>query len=166
MYGDRKMNEEQAPRALLRLALFQPEIPGNTGAVMRLCACLGLGLDIIEPCGFLWDDKKMNRSAMDYKELVQPLRHKDWESFLAMSRGNSEKRVILMTTKADTLLYDYAFQPGDILLAGSESSGAPSFVHDSVDARIKIPLQGDARSLNLGTACAIVASEAIRQILH
>lgn len=156
------MTEKQVPCPDLRLALYQPEIPGNTGAVMRLCACLGLGLDIIEPCGFVWDDKKMNRSAMDYKELVQPVRHKDWESFTSQAQG----RLILMTTKADTLLYDFIFQTGDILLAGSESSGAPAFVHETVHARIKIPLQGDARSLNLGTACAIVTSEAIRQIKY
>ncbi len=156
------MSQEQAPVPILRLALYQPEIPGNTGAVMRLCACLGLGLDVIEPCGFIWDDKKMNRSAMDYKELIQPVRHPDWTAFKAAAPG----RVILLTTKAETALYDFTFQSGDTLLAGSESSGAPPEVHAAVDARIRIPLQGDARSLNLGTACAIVASEAIRQLFY
>ena len=158
------MNTEQplSQPISLRLALYQPEIPGNTGAVMRLCACLGLGLDIIEPCGFVWDDKKMKRSAMDYRDLVDPVRHAYWDDFKAKATG----RIILMTTKADTLLYDFEFQAGDILLAGSESSGAPAFVHDTVDARIKIPLRGDARSLNLGTACAIVASEATRQVYY
>lgn len=129
---------------------------------MRLCACLGLGLDVIEPCGFVWDDKKMSRSAMDYKEQIQPVRHTDWAAFKNKASG----RVILMTTKADTQLYDFEFQPGDVLLAGSESSGAPPEVHAAVDARIRIPIRGDARSLNLGTACAIVASEAIRQLYH
>lgn len=156
------MDKGQDLTSGLRLALYQPEIPGNTGAVMRLCACLGLGLDIIEPCGFIWDDRKMNRSAMDYKELVQPVRHPDWAAFKAKATG----RVILLTTKADTELYDFVFQEGDTLLAGSESSGAPPDIHAAVDARVKIPLMGDARSLNLGTACAITASEAIRQVRY
>lgn len=151
------------PQALeppFRLALFQPDQAGNMGATMRLCACLGISLDVIEPCGFVWDDRKMDRAAMDYRDLCAVTRHRDWDDFLKNKNG----RLILLTTKAADDLYAFQFQPGDVLLAGRESAGAPDYVHEAADARVKIPLSGPARSLNLVTACAIACGEALRQI--
>ena len=152
-----------SPQALptpLHLALFQPDMAGNMGAAMRLCACLGISLDVIEPCGFVWDDRKMDRAAMDYRDLCDLKRHADWDAFLTQKTG----RIVLLTTKGAQSLYETAFQPGDILLAGRESAGAPDFVHDAADCRVKIPLHGPARSLNLVTACAIACGEALRQL--
>lgn len=144
----------------LRVALYQPDIPGNMGAMIRLCAGLGVGLDVIEPCGFLWDDKRMDRSAMDYKDLCDLKRHNDWAAFQASRHG----RLILLTTKGATDLYDFTFQPGDTLLAGRESVGAPDEVHAAADARIRIPMHGPARSLNVATACALVLGAALGQV--
>lgn len=159
VYGDIKMSNEQAPN-LIRCALFQPDMAGNVGAIIRLCASLGAPLDIIEPCGFVWDKAKIGRAAMDYMDLCDITRHKDWGDF----KQNQSGRIILMTTKGATNLYDFKFEHGDILLAGQESAGAPDYVHEASDARIKIPMYGQARSLNIGHSCAIVMSEAIRQL--
>jgi tRNA (cytidine/uridine-2'-O-)-methyltransferase len=144
----------------IRLALYQPEIPQNTGAAMRLTACMGMGLDIIEPCGFFWDDAKIKRSAMDYIDFVQLKRHADWASFRAFHAG---RRVILLTTKAERSYLDFNFQKTDILLAGQESAGAPAFVHESCDARITIPMAPGPRSMNVVNACAMIVGEALRQ---
>lgn len=140
------------------MALYEPDMAGNAGAAMRLAACLGFGLDIIEPCGFVWDDRKMDRAAMDYKNLCDLTRHLDWDRFMAARAS----RLVLLTTKGATDLYDFTFQPGDILLAGRESAGVPDHVHDAADARVRIPMQGAARSLNVVNALAIVAGEANR----
>lgn len=142
------------------LALYQPEIPQNTGAAMRLTACLGMGLDIIEPCGFPWDESKIRRSAMDYIEYVKLQKHANWDAFRA---ARKDRRVILMTTKAEHSYLDFAFQPGDILLAGQESAGAPPHIHESVDARITIKMAQGPRSLNVINACAMILGEALRQ---
>lgn len=147
----------------INLAMFQPEIPQNTGAAMRLTACMGMTLDIIEPCGFVWDEAKIRRSAMDYIHYVRLQRHANWESFRAFY---PERRVLLLTTKSDRSYLDFAFQPGDILLAGQESAGAPSYVHESVDARLTIPMAGGLRSLNIVNACAMVVGEALRQTYY
>ncbi len=144
----------------IRCALFQPDMAGNVGAIIRLCASLGASLDIIEPCGFVWDKAKIGRAAMDYMDLCDITRHQDWDSFKNTVQG----RIILMTTKGATNLYDFEFQADDVLLAGRESSGAPDYVHEVSDARIKIPMHGKARSLNIGHSCAIVLSEGIRQL--
>ena len=146
----------------INLALFQPEIPQNTGAAMRLCACLGLTLDIIEPCGFLWDEKKIRQSAMDYIQHVTYKRHNNWQAFLETYK---DKRFILMTTKTDTSYLDFTFQAGDILIAGQESAGAPSYVHETCgDNRITIPMHGNVRSMNVINACSMVLGEVIRQL--
>ena len=145
----------------LHLALYQPEIPQNTGAAMRLTACMGLPLDIIEPCGFLWDDAKIRRSAMDYIDYTDIRRHPNWESF---RQKYADKRVILLTTKSDQSYLDFRFQPGDILLAGQESAGAPEFVHQSCDARITIPMANGPRSMNVINACSMIVGEALRQV--
>lgn len=143
------------------LALYQPDIPQNTGAAMRLCACLGLTLDIIEPCGFVWDERKIRASGMDYTDLAVVKRHASWEDFLATY---PDQRLILMTTKGAVPYTDFTFQAGDILIAGRESAGVPDDVHNTVDARVVIPMQAGARSLNVINASAMVLGEAIRQV--
>lgn len=145
----------------LRLALYEPDIPQNAGAALRLCAGLGIGLDIIEPCGFLMDDRKLKRAAMDYIELADRQTHSSWNKFLE-NRQNS--RLILMTTKTDQSFYDFAFKPGDILLAGRESAGVPDDAADQCHAKVTIPLHPQARSLNVINASAMIISEALRQL--
>ncbi len=147
----------------INLALFQPEIPQNTGAAMRLTACMGIPLDIIEPTTFVWDDAKIRRSAMDYIDFVNLKRHSNWESFRTSYSG---RRIILLTTKSDQSYLDFTFQSGDILLAGQESAGVPEHVHNSCDARLTIPMASGLRSMNVVNACAMVVGEALRQVRH
>ncbi|WP_066799080.1 tRNA (cytidine(34)-2'-O)-methyltransferase [Sphingomonas soli] len=143
----------------MRLALFQPEIAGNVGAVLRLAACLGAGVDLIEPMGFPWSDKRRKRSAMDYEDHVEITRHADWDAFSAQVPG----RLILFSTKGNTPLHQAGFEPGDTLLFGSESAGAPEHVHQRADLVVRIPLRPVVRSLNLGVSAGIALSEALRQ---
>ena len=145
----------------INLALFQPEIPQNTGAAMRLTACMGIPLDIIEPTTFIWDEAKIRRSAMDYIDFVDLNRHSNWEAFRKVYDG---RRIILLTTKSDQSYLDFSFQSGDILLAGQESAGVPEHVHHSCDARITIPMAAGLRSMNVVNACAMVIGEALRQV--
>ena len=144
----------------IRLALYQPDMPPNTGAMMRLCACFGVSLDIIQPCGFVFDDKKLRRAGMDYIDQVDYTLHKSWDDFL---KTVESRRLVLLTTKGATPYNKTIFQPDDILLMGRESAGVPEDVHARADARVVIPMQPDARSLNVGMAAAIVLSEALRQ---
>lgn len=144
----------------MRLVLYQPDIPQNTGAILRLGACLGSGIDIIEPCGFVLDDRRLRRAAMDYLDLLEWRRWPSWESYRAARHAG---RLILLTTRASTAHHRYRFEPDDRLLLGRESAGVPDIVHDAADARIKVPLRPEARSLNVVTAAAIVAGEALRQ---
>lgn len=144
----------------MRIALYEPDIPQNVGATIRLCACLGIGLDIIEPCGFLWTDKKMGRVAMDYKNAIMPEKHLNWAAFREARAG---RRVVLMTTKASMPYPDFEFRDDDILLAGRESSGAPENIHAEVEARVLIPMSGGLRSLNIVNATAMITGEALRQ---
>lgn len=144
----------------MRLALFQPDIPQNTGALIRLGACFGAPLDIIEPCGFLWSDAKLKRAGMDYLDRAEVTRHASWESFAAT---RNEARWVLLTTKAETSYLDFAFQSDDVLMLGRESAGVPDFVHAAADARIKIPMRSSMRSLNVAMAGAIALTEALRQ---
>lgn len=146
---------------MINLALYQPEIPQNTGAAMRLTACLGLTLDIIEPTGFAWDEAKIRRSAMDYIDYVTLKKHQNWETFRAFY---PKQRVLLLTTKSDQSYLDFTFQPGDILLAGQESAGVPEHIHRSCDARLTIPMASGPRSMNVINACAMVVGEALRQV--
>ncbi|MCB9988769.1 MAG: tRNA (cytidine(34)-2'-O)-methyltransferase [Rhodospirillales bacterium] len=146
---------------MIRLALYQPDIPQNTGAAIRLCACMGMGLDIIEPCGFPWDDAKIRRSAMDYIHGVDLARHESWAKFQAAYPG---QRRILMTTKAAVPYVNFDFQDGDILIAGRESAGVPDDVHDAADGRVLIPMKSGMRSLNVINACAMISGEALRQV--
>lgn len=143
-----------------RLVLFQPDIPQNTGTLLRMGACLEVAVEIIEPCGFILDDKRLKRAGMDYLSLADIRRHPSWTAYQAGREG----RLVLLTTKARTSLYDFAFQPGDHLLLGQESSGAPQEVHAAADARIKIPMAPNARSLNIALASAMALGEALRQL--
>lgn len=143
----------------MRIALYHPDIPQNAGSLLRLGACLGIAVDIIEPCGFLLDDRKLKRAGMDYLDLAEMTRHRSWEAFLAARQG----RLVLLTTKASDSHLDFAFRPDDILLLGRESVGAPDEVHAAADARICIPMRPGARSINLAMAATLVAGEALRQ---
>ena len=144
----------------MRLALYQPDIPQNLGAFIRLAACLGTPLDIIEPCGFPVDDKRIRRAAMDYVDLARIQRHASWEAF---QRDRTHGRLVLLTTSGATVLPDVRFRPDDILLLGRESAGVPAPVHQAADLRVRVPLQKGARSLNVALAAAMVLSEALRQ---
>lgn len=143
----------------MRLALFEPDIPQNTGAIIRLGACLGVPVDIIEPCGFLFSDSGFRRAGMDYLELADVTRHPSWDRFVASLNG----RIVLMTTKAQTPYTAFSFSSTDIILLGRESAGVPHNVHDAADARLRVPLRPDLRSLNVAMTAAIVIGEALRQ---
>ena len=144
----------------MRLALFQPAIPQNVGACIRLSACFGVELHIIEPTGFVFDDRAMKRAALDYGPLSHMTRHADWTGFQDV-RGPG--RLLLFTTRGATPLTQFQFRPDDTLLFGSESSGAPDHVHEAADARVFIPIRPDARSLNLSVSAGIGLFEALRQ---
>ena len=143
----------------MRLALYEPDIPQNAGSLMRLGACLGVGIDIIEPCGFLLSDRNFRRAGMDYLQSADIQRHESWARFCQATRS----RLILLTTKGDMAYTDFAFTSGDILLVGRESAGVPQNVHDAVAARLVIPLRPGLRSLNVAQAAAMVLGEALRQ---
>ena len=145
----------------MRLALYEPDIPQNAGSLMRLGACLGVGVDIIEPCGFLLSDRNFRRAGMDYLQSAEIRRHESWVQFRSDIRPAS--RLVLLTTKGNLAYTDFAFAPDDILLVGRESAGVPQQVHDAVDARLVIPLRPGLRSLNVAQAAAMVLGEALRQ---
>jgi len=147
----------------MRLALFQPDIPQNLGAALRLGACLDAPVDVIEPCGFPLSDAGVRRAAMDYGVLARLTRHPGWADFLAAPERKAG-RLILFTTKGAQALHAFEFQAGDTLLFGRESSGAPPQVHAAAQARLFIPLAPGARSLNLTVSAAIALSEGLRQI--
>ena len=144
----------------MRVALYQPEIAGNVGAVMRLGACLGVGVDLIEPMGFAWDDRRVRRTAMDYIDHVEVVRHQDFEAF---RRSAGDARLVLFTTKATVSPYDFTFDGEDILLFGQESAGVPQSVRDAAGASVRLPIRREVRSLNLASAVAIGLGEALRQ---
>jgi tRNA (cytidine/uridine-2'-O-)-methyltransferase len=143
----------------LRLALYQPDIPQNAGALMRLCACLGVAMDIIEPCGFLLSDRNFRRAGMDYLASLDLVRHASWEEFRDQARG----RLLLLTTKASMPYFGFAFAPSDTLLVGRESAGVPDQVHQAADTRLTIPMRAGMRSLNVAQAAAMVLGEGLRQ---
>lgn len=146
----------------MRLCLFQPDMPQNTGAAVRVTAGLDVALDIIGPCGFPLDDTRLRRVAMDYHSQAAIKLHDSWLDFLNWRQAEQpSSRLILMTTKASQPFYDFDFQPEDILIAGSESSGAPDYVHETVDARLFVPLK--TRSLNVIVASSMILGEALRQ---
>lgn len=146
----------------MRVALFQPDIAGNVGAVLRIGACLATPVDLIEPMGFAWDDKRVARAGMDYIDHVEITRHPDWDAF----ERQAQSRIVLLTTKGAIPFHDFAFDPADILLFGSESAGAPGHVHARADARVFIPMAPGLRSLNLSVSVGIVLAEALRQTVR
>lgn len=146
----------------LHIALYQPDIPGNTGTILRLGACLGLVVDIIEPAGFDLSDRSLKRAGMDYLKDATLCRHEDWAAFLNTVKQNG-RRLVLFTTKGAAPYTNFSYKPDDILLFGRESAGVPDHIHDIVDARLTIPMKGDARSINLAMSVAMAAGEAIRQ---
>lgn len=147
----------------LRIALYQPDIAGNTGTILRFAACLGLGVDIIEPAGFPLSDKALKRAGMDYLEMAALTRHIDWNAFEDW-RKKDGRRLVLLSTKATTPYTSFSFADGDILLFGRESAGVPDAIHQAADARLTIPMQGGARSINVALSVAMVAGEAVRQL--
>lgn len=144
------------------LALYQPDIAGNTGTLIRLSACMGTRLHIIEPAGFRTDDTNLKRAGMDYIDLATIQRHDDFNQFMALAKANSQ-RVILMTTKSTKPYGNFEFHPSDIILMGRESSGVPEQVHQIVDFSLTIKMAGEARSLNQAICAAMVLGEALRQ---
>lgn len=144
----------------MRIALYEPEIAGNVGAVLRLGACLGVAVDLIEPMGFAWDDRRVRRAAMDYIDHVAIARHAGFDAFRATS---GTQRLVLFTTSASRSLYDFAFTPDDVLLFGKESAGVPAAIADACPARVRIPMRPQVRSMNLASSVAIALGEALRQ---
>ena len=143
----------------MRIALYQPDQAGNVGTILRLAACLGVPVDIIEPCGFPWGDKALKRAGMDYAEIANVTRHGGWEAFEAQANG----RIVLLTTKGDMALPEARFGPDDILLLGSESAGVPPGLHERAALRVRIPQAAGTRSLNIAVAAGIGLAEALRQ---
>ena len=143
----------------MRIALYEPEIAQNVGAVMRLGACLGVPVDLIEPLGFAWDDRRVRRTAMDYIDHVDVTRHAGFDAFRAATPG----RLLLMTTKASSSTHDFTFAADDILIFGKESAGVPAHVATRCDHRLRIPIRSEVRSFNLATSAALALGEALRQ---
>ncbi len=147
----------------IRIALYEPDIPQNTGTILRTAVCLGVGVDIIEPCGFVWDEKRMRRAGMDYLDVVDLRRYSSWKNYHE-NRPNVDGRLVLLTTRGSMSHMEFPFLPGDTLLLGRESAGVPDLVHDCVNARIFVPLTQGMRSLNVAVTGGIVLGEALRQI--
>ena len=143
----------------MRLALFEPDIPQNAATIMRSCACLGVGVDIVEPCGFLFSDAGFRRAGLDYLDRAAIVRHPDWAAFRAKLPG----RLVLLTTKAALPYTALGFEAADTLLLGRESAGVPDFVHEAADMRLCVPMRPGLRSLNVAQAAAMVLGEALRQ---
>ncbi len=144
----------------MRIALFQPDIPQNTGTILRLGACLGVPVDVIEPCGFPFSESRFRRAAMDYADFAEVHRHASAEAFLEVPRDG---RLVLMTTRATLNYADFAYRSDDTLLLGRESGGVPDRIHDLADAALRIPMRPGLRSLNVAVAAAMVLGEALRQ---
>ncbi|HAH09551.1 MAG TPA: tRNA methyltransferase [Alphaproteobacteria bacterium] len=146
----------------MRIVLFQPDIAANTGTILRMGACLGVAVDIIEPCGFAFSAAAMRRAGMDYIDRAQWQRHASWNAFLNARQG----RLVLLSTKTYLPYTQFKFAATDYLILGRESAGVPEAVHEAADARVTIPMQPDARSLNVAMAAAMVTGEALRQTGH
>jgi tRNA (cytidine/uridine-2'-O-)-methyltransferase len=152
----------QKMEAKLKIALYQPDIAGNVGTILRLAACLGVPCSIIEPCGFPFSDKALKRAGMDYAAAADICRMRDWVAFLSSARRDG-RRIALLTIKGSTSLFETKFAADDILLFGSESAGVPQQVHAECDLCIRIPMQPGFRSLNVAVSAGIALSEALRQ---
>lgn len=144
----------------MRIAFYEPEIAGNVGAILRLGACLGAVVDLIEPMGFEWDDRRVRRTAMDYIDHVEIVRHEGFDAFRA---AIGPRRLLLFTTKSTQSAYDFSFMADDVLLFGKESAGVPAAVASACDARLRIPMRPQVRSMNLATTASLALGEALRQ---
>lgn len=154
-------------RPSLRLALYQPDIPQNAGTMLRACACLGVGAVIIEPAGFPVSDRHFRRAGMDYLDALTIERHASFAAFEAWRAARGEgMRLVLLTTRGETSLWDFAFAPDDILMVGRESAGVPEAVRQAADARVRAPMRQGLRSLNVAVAAAMCLGEALRQTRH
>ncbi len=147
----------------MRIALYQPDIPQNTGTILRLAACLGVEAHLIEPAGFPVSDRAFRRAGMDYLDQVALVRHPSWQAFEGWRRAQG-LRLVLFTTRATTCYLDHAYAAGDILLFGRESAGVPDEVHAAAEVRLKVPIRPDMRSLNVAMTCAMAVGEALRQL--
>ena len=145
----------------MRIALYEPEIAGNVGAVLRLGACLGVAVDLIEPMGFEWDDRRVRRAAMDYIDHVAITRH---GSFAAFRATLGTRRLVLLSTRDSASAYHFAFRPDDVLLLGKESAGVPLTVADCCGERVRLPIRAEVRSMNLAMAAGLALGEALRQV--
>lgn len=146
---------------MIEIALYQPDIPPNAATIMRMAACFGLKVRIIEPAGFTWSDSSLKRAGMDYLDQALVIRDVSWEAFREATKG---RRLVLASTKSAVPYTDFAFREADILLMGRESAGVPPEVHKAADARLLIPLREGLRSLNVALACAMITGEALRQL--
>lgn len=144
----------------MRIALFEPEIAGNVGAVLRLGACLGAAVDLIEPIGFVWDDRRVRRTAMDYIDHVEVARHAGFDAFKGTIGGS---RLVLLTTKASGSAYEFGFEIDDVLLFGKESAGVPKEVAEACHTRLRLPMRPQVRSMNLAMSVALALGEAMRK---
>ncbi len=146
----------------MRVALYQPDIAGNLGTILRTCACFDVAVDIIEPCGFPFSDRSLKRAGMDYFDHVDFTRHADWDAFLAFADSHLA-RIVLLTSKVDEAYHEFSFKPDDILLFGSESTGVPYDVNQRADERITIKMKNGMRSLNLAVSAGMALGEALKQ---
>ena len=146
----------------MRLALYQPDIPQNAGTLLRLCACLGVAAEIVEPAGFMTGDRAFRRAGLDYLDHVAVSRHASFAAFEAWRRREG-LRLVLLSTRAETVYWDFSFARSDVLMVGRESAGVPEAVHAAADARLKVPMKPGFRSLNVAVAAAMVLGEALRQ---
>jgi tRNA (cytidine/uridine-2'-O-)-methyltransferase len=152
----------------MRLALYQPDIPGNAGAIMRTAVCVGVAVDIIGPCGFVLSEKQLRRAGLDYLDQLDLTSHSSWQAFQdarssGVSMTISESRLVLLSTKAEKSYLEFSYLENDILLVGRESAGVPEDVYTSADSRVRVPMEKDMRSLNVTAALAMVLGEALRQ---
>lgn len=145
------------------MALFQPDIPQNAGTLLRTAACLNVPVDLVEPCGFLLGDHHFRRAGLDYLDRANMVRHPCWEAFLEARQERKQGRLVLLTTRASVLHTDFSFRSDDVLLVGRESSGVPDHVHAAAEARVRVPMEPGARSLNVAISAAMVLGEALRQ---
>ena len=162
--GRKRTDAKVAPRpgGDLRLALYQPDIAGNAGATLRLAACLGVPLVVIEPCGFVWDDRRLRRAGLDYVDAAMLTRAPSWAAVEGWRRAE-RRRLVLLTTRGAQGYHEVGYRPGDVLLGGRESAGVPDEVHASAELCVRVPMVAGRRALNLVTALAIVLGEALRQ---
>ena len=146
---------------MISIALYKPDIPQNTASILRLCACLGLKIHIIEPCGFNLNDSRFKRVVMDYINESSIIRYENFKKLLVK---NKKSRIILMSTKAKKSLFKFKFRKNDIILLGRESKGVPEYIHKEIKNKLKVPISSQTRSLNVAVAASISAAEALRQI--